>query len=327
MFKRIVTVLAGVGLLTGSAMAQQAETAAQYPSKSVRIIVPFPAGGPTDIWARVVADGLQKSLGKPFIVENQAGATGAVGTAYVARSPADGYVLLFTSNSGHVMSPLLQNPRPFDGQKDFAPVSMLLNYPFYLVVNANSGIATVADLVRMAKEKPGQLNFGTFGVGGGAHLSAEMFNNQAGIKTVNVTYRGIPGMQQALIAGDIHYMFDSVGSSQPLVEAGKLRGLAVTGKERTAIVPNVPTLAESGFKGFDAVIWLGLLAPAGTPKPIVDKISAEIGRMVQGEELKKRIESFGYKAIGGAPEDLGAFIATETPIWAEVIRANNIAPK
>jgi tripartite-type tricarboxylate transporter receptor subunit TctC len=313
--------------MTGGASAQQAAIVTSYPSKAVKLVVPFPAGGPTDVWARVAADHLQKTLGKPFIVENQAAATGAVGTAFVARAPADGYTLLFTSNSGHVISPMLQNPRPFDGLKDFAPISMLLNYPFYLVVNASSQINTVADLVALAKAKPGQLNFGTFGIGSGSHLVAEMFNAQARIKTVNVTYRGIPGMQQALVTGDINYIFDSVGSSQPLVDAGKLRGLAVTGEERSPIVPNIPTLAESGFKGFNSVVWLGLLAPAGVPKPIVEKLSAEVERLVQTEALKKRIESYGYKPIGSTPDAFEAFIRAETPVWAEVIRANNIAPK
>ncbi|WOH53937.1 tripartite tricarboxylate transporter substrate binding protein [Bradyrhizobium sp. sBnM-33] len=312
---------AAIGHLLSPATA---DDGSNYPSRLIRIIVPFPAGGPTDAYARIIADKFQKAWNQPVIVDNQPGATGVLGTKAVARAAPDGHTLLFTSNSGQVIGPLLRDPRPFDGQKDFAPVSMVLKYPFYMVVNSKLPVKTVGELIALAKSEPGKLNFATFGVGSGTHLVAESFNAQAGIQTVHIPYRGVQDMKQGLLSGDIHYMFDSIGSSKPLVDTGQLRALAVTGAERSPIVPDLPTLAELGFEGFDAMIWLGLFSPAGTPDPIIRKLQQEVTRTVNLPAIRQQIESGGSVAVGSTPEVLGAFMAQETPWWTQVIRKNNL---
>ena len=302
-----------------TAVHAQADDAADYPSRLVRIVVPFPAGGPTDVYARIIADNLHKAWGQPVIVENVPGAVGAIGTRQVARAAADGHTLLFTSNSAHVINPLLQEKPHFDGVKDFAPISMLLHYPFYLVVNNDVPAKSVSELVALARSKPGQLNFATFGPGSGTHLVAEMFKIQAGIDAVHVPYRGVAGMQQGLMTGDAHFMFDSIGSSKPLVDAGKFRALAVTGKERSPAVPELPSLAEAGFTGFDARIWLGFFAPVGTPAAIIAKLQGQIARAVASPQLHDQIVRNGAQPVGSTPEFLLAHIREETPRWAEII--------
>jgi tripartite-type tricarboxylate transporter receptor subunit TctC len=305
-------------------LSANADDSSSYPSRIIRIVVPFPAGGPTDTYARILADKFKKAWGQPAIVDNQPGATGILGTKAVARVTPDGYTLLFTSNSAQIIGPMLRDPKPFDGQKDFSPISMVLKYPFYLVVNSKLPVKSVGELIALAKSKPGQLNFATFGVGSGTHLVAESFNAQAGIQTFHVPYKGVQEMKQGLLSGDIHYMFDSISSSKPLVDAGQLRALAVTGTERSSVVPDLPTLAELGFEGFDAMIWLGLFAPAGTPEQIIKKLQEEVTRNVTLPAIKQQIEDAGSVPVGSTPEALAAFMAQETPWWHQVIKKNDI---
>jgi len=312
-------------LVSVSAQAQTSDAAAQYPNRAVRIVVPFPPGGPTDIYARVIADKLQTTFGQPFVVENKPGATGIIGTSFVANAPADGYTLLFGSNSSHVISSLLQAKPPFDPLRTFRPLSMLLYYPLYLVVNNDVPANTVAELVALAKAQPGKLNMGSIGTGSGGHLVIEMFKSATGIESVHVPYKGVAPAQVGLMGGEIHFLFDSIAGSQALVEAGKMRGIAVTGRERSPVLPNMPTLKESGYDGFeDVVIWLGMLAPAGTPAAISKKLETELMRIARLPDVSTRIKESSSTMVGSSADEFASFIARETPVWAEIIKANNI---
>jgi tripartite-type tricarboxylate transporter receptor subunit TctC len=245
-----------------------------YPSKPVRIVLPFPPGGPSDVFVRLLAERLQTSLGQPFIVDYRPGATGIIGSTHVANAAADGYTLLFAPNSSHVIAPLLRSPHPYDPLQNFAPISQILTFPFYLIVNNDLPAKSVSDLVTLAKEQPGKLNFPSVGIGSGNHLINEIFRSTAGIKTVHVPYPGVAAMQKALMAGEVHYMFDSIGPSKPLVDAGRMRGLAITGKNRSPLLPETPTLEKSGFPGFDQVIWFGVFAHSSP------RASLRIGRFL-----------------------------------------------
>ncbi|MDP2411552.1 MAG: tripartite tricarboxylate transporter substrate binding protein [Pseudolabrys sp.] len=299
--------------------------AESYPNRPVRVIVPFAAGGPTDAYARLMAEKLQAALGQPFIVENKAGATGTVGGLAVATAAPDGYTLLFASNSSHVISPLLQNKRPFES-KDFRPLSMLLYYPLYLVVNNDVPAKTVAEFVAHGKQPGKGLNFGSPGTGSGGHLVGEMFKGAASINAVHVPYRGVGPAQVDLMAGQIQFIFDSVLGSQQLVDAGKIRGIAVTGSQRLPRVPNIPTLKESGYDGFeDVVIWLGMLAPAGLPEPIAAKLESELAKAARLPDIAKRVADSSSIIVGGSGAEFATFIERETPTWETIIKKNNIS--
>ncbi len=304
----------------------QTSGAEHYPNRAVHIVVPFPAGGPTDTYARILADKLQTAFGQPFVVENKAGATGLIGTSFVANAPADGYTLLFGANTSHVISPLLQPQRPLDPLREFKPLSMLLTFPLYLLLNNDVPATSVAELVSLGKARPGKLNMGSVGTGGAGHLVIEKFKNVTGISAVHVPYNGAGSAQVGLMAGEVDFMFESAAGSQALVDAGKLRGIAVTGRERSPVLPNVPTLKQSGYDGFeDLVVCLGMLAPAGTPDPIAKKLEAELMRIARLADVSKRIKETS-SVVGGTGKDFGDFIRRETPVWAAIIKENSIRP-
>ena len=303
----------------------QTSGAENYPNRAVHIVVPFPPGGTTDTYARILADKLQAAFGQPFVVENKAGATGIVGTGFVANAPADGYTLLFGANSSHVISSLMQPPRPLDPLRVFRPLSMLLSFPLYLLVNNDVPARTVADLVALGKAKPGKLNMGSVGTGGAGHLAIEMFNKVTGISAVHIPYNGTQAAQIGLMAGEIDFLFESIDGSQALVDAGRFRAIAVTGRERSPVLPDVPTLKESGYEGFeDLVICLGMLAPAGTPEPIAKKLEAQLMRIARLPDVSKRVHESSSVLVGGTGEDFAAAIRRETPVWAAIIKENNI---
>jgi tripartite-type tricarboxylate transporter receptor subunit TctC len=303
---------------------QSSETE-NYPNRAVHIVVPFPPGGVTDTYARILADKLQAHLGQPFIVENKPGATGIVGTTLVANAPADGYTLLFGANSSHVISPLLQPQRPLDSLRAFRPLSMLLSFPLYLLVSNDVPAKNVAELVALGRAKPGKLNMGSVGTGGAGHLAIEMFNNLTGMRAVHIPYNGTAPAHIALTAGEIDFLFESIAGSQALVDAGKFRGIAVTGRERSPVLPNVPTLKETGYGGFeDLIVCLGMLAPAGTPEPIAKKLESELMRIARLPDVSKRINASSSTLVGGTGEDFAAAITRETPVWAAIIKENNI---
>ena len=322
MLRIILTVLC---LAVATPVFAQTSGADNYPNRAVRVVVPFPPGGPTDTYARILADKLQTALGQSFVVENKPGATGIIGTSFVANARADGYTLLFGANSSHVISSLLQPQRPLDPLRVFTPLSMLLSFPLYLLLNNDVPAESVADLVALGKAQQGKLNMGSVGTGGAGHLAIEMFNKVAGIGAVHVPYNGVSPAQVGLIAGEIDFLFESIAGSQTLVDAGKLRGIAVTGRERSPVLPNVPTLKETGYDGFeDLVVCLGMLAPAGTPEPIAKKLEAELMRIAHQPDVSKRIKESSSVLVGGTGKDFADAIRRETPVWASIIKENNI---
>ena len=313
-------------LSCGGAVWAQAPTNANpaYPSRPIRVIVPFPPGGPTDLYARVIAQKLQESWNQPVMVENRVGGTGQVGSSFVQQAAPDGYTLLFTSNSAHVMSPLLRNPRPFDPVRDFTPVSMAVRYPMYLLISQAVPAKTLPEFIALAKARPGQLNYSSVGIGSGGHLACELFNTVAGTNVVHVPYKGAAPAQAALVAGEAQMFCDSVGNSQQLVNAGKIRGLAVFAPKRLAPVPEVPTMSESGLAGLEAYIWLGMLAPAGLPPAILVKLNAEVVKIMNQPEVRERVLKGGNELVANTPEQFARDMRDEQDIWTRVIRDKNI---
>jgi len=306
-------------VLGGFAAAQD------YPSRLVRIIVAFPPGGSSDIYARIVANELQLAWGRSVIVENRPGGTGVIGTQAVRQSAPDGYTLLFTSNSAHVLGPLLQEPRPFDAVSDFTPISMALRFPLYLIVHPAVPARSLAEFVVHAKSKPRQLNYASSGQGGYSHLTAELFNGAAGIDAVHVPYKGAAPALQAVLAGEAQYLFNNIGTAQPFVASGKLRGFAVTGANRAPAAPDVPTLAESGIRGLEeAYTWLGLLGPAQLPPAILGKLSAEVSRIMRQPDIGKRILNDGYEVVASTAAQFTRDMQAEVATWSRVIREKGI---
>ena len=311
-------------LALSAAFSSAPVTAQTYPSKPIKIIVPFAAGGPTDVYARIIGQKLGEALGQPVIVESKPGATGLIGTAAVRDAPADGYTLLFTSNSAHVMGPLLHKPNSFDPVNDFTPVVMVLRYPIYFLTSAKVPVTSLKEFVALAKAKPGQLSYSSVGIGSGGHLACELINKAAGIETIHVAYKGAAPAQAALAAGQVDYMCDSVGFSQPLVVAGKLRGLAITAPTRSSAVPDVPTLAEQGVSGVEAYIWQAIFAPRGLPEAIRNKLNTELVRIISEPAFKERVLKAGYELIAGTPEQLTKDVSVEKGVWNRIITEKNI---
>jgi tripartite-type tricarboxylate transporter receptor subunit TctC len=308
-------------LLLFFGVAAHAQT---YPSRPIRVIVPFTPGGPGDLYARLLAQHLQDTWGQPALVENRPGGTGLVGSAVVQQAPADGYTLLFTSNSTHIISPMLREPRPFEPARDFTPVAMLLRYPMYLLINPGLPAGTMQEFIAYAKARPGTLNYSSVGIGSGGHLACELFNIAAGTEMVHVPYKGAAPAQAALVAGEVQLMCDSVGNSQALVRAGKLRGLAVTSAARSAAAPDVPTLGEAGVKGVEAYIWLGMLAPARLPEPVLAKLNAEVVRALNQPALRDRVLKGGNELMVGPAEKFRKDIEEEAAVWHRVIKDKGI---
>lgn len=298
--------------------------AQSYPNKPIRLIVPFPAGGPTDVYARIVGQKLSEAWGQPVIVDNRAGATGLIGSLAVKNAPPDGYTLLYTSNSAQVIGPLLRTPHPFDPTADFTPVVMPQRYPIYVLTAARLPVRSFKEFIALAKSRPGKLSYSSVGVGSGGHLACELLNIAAGTETLHVPYKGAAPAQAALSAGEVDYMCDSVGFSQPLVAAGKMRGLAITAAKRSPAVPDVPTLAEQGVPGVEAYIWQGVFGPKGLPAPIRDKLAGEITRIMKLPAISERLAKDGSEVMVSTPEQFARTIDAEKAIWAKVIAEKGI---
>ena len=302
-----------------------------WPSKPVRIVVPFAAGGTTDILARALAPELSKAFGQPFIIENKPGAGGNVGADNVAKSAPDGYSLLMGTVGTHAINPALYPKMPYDHVKDFAPVTLVAGVPNVLVMNPAKadayGIKSVPDLVRYAKANPGKLNMASSGNGTSIHLSGELFKTMTGTFMVHFPYRGSGPALLDLLGGSMDLMFDNLPSSMPQIKAGKLKALAVTSAQRSAAVPDLPTIAEaappgSGLKDYEASSWFGLLAPAGTPPDIVNRLQQESEKALNAPALKERLLAQGAIPSGMPPAEFARFIAAETKKWAVVVKAS-----
>jgi tripartite-type tricarboxylate transporter receptor subunit TctC len=290
-----------------------------YPSKTVRVVVPYPPGGPTDIAARIVAQKLSENMRQSFVVENRPGATGMIGTDLVAKAAPDGYTLLVNA-SVQVIYPSLFAKMAFDPIKDFSPVTVLAQGPLVLLVNPDLPVKSVKDLVALAKSKPGKLQFGSSGNGAATHLSAEAFKILAGVDMQHVTYKGSTPALTDVMGGHVQLMFDSMSSSLPFIKAGKLRALAVTTAVRSPAMPDLPTIAEAGVPGYDLSTWYGLWAPAGTPKDIVSKLSTEVAKILKTPDVRERLAALGSEPVGNSPDEFARFSHTEQVKWAKVVR-------
>ena len=302
-------------------LASATALAQSYPAKPVRVVVPYPPGGPTDIVARVVSQKLTEQTGQQFLVENRAGAGGNIGAEAVARAPADGYTLL-VATTAHAINPSLFKQLGYDLQKDFAPVSQLTGGPLVIVANPSLPAKDVRELIALAKAKPGALNFASSGNGQSTHLSAELFSSMAGIKMNHVPYKGSAPALTDVIAGQADLMFDTMLSAMPQVKTGKLKALAVTSAARSPAAPDLPTVAESGLPGYEAIAWNGLLAPAGTPKDVVATLNAELKRTLELPEIRERFAAQGFGAAWSPPANYSAFIQAELAKWAKVVKAS-----
>ena len=303
-----------------AALVATAALAQTYPSKPIRIVVPFPAGGTTDVLARAVAQKLTESLGQAVVVDNRPGAGGNIGAELVAKSPPDGYTLLMGTVGTHAINPGLYPKMPYDHVKDFAPVILVAGVPNVLVVNPALPFNSVKELIAYAKANPGKLNFASSGNGTSIHLSGELFKTMADVQIMHVPYKGSSPALQDLVGGQVQIMFDNLPSSLALIKAGKLKALAVTSLARAAALPDVPTLAESGLPGFEASSWFGLLAPAGTPQPVIAKLNADVAKWLASPEAREKLLAQGAIAAGGTPEDFAKHIAAETAKWQKVVK-------
>ncbi len=297
-------------------------SAQSYPNRTIRLVVPFPAAGTTDILARAAAQKLTEAFGQSVVVDNRPGAAGNIGSDLVAKSAPDGYTLLMGTVGTHAINPSLYSKMPYDHVKDFVPVVLVAGVPNVLVVNPALPVNSVADLIKLAKDKPGQINFASSGSGTSIHLSGELFKTMAGVDITHIPYKGSSPALTDLIGGQVQIMFDNLPSALPQIKAGKLRAIAVTSSKRAPVLPDVPTISESGVPGFEASSWFGMLAPAGTPAPIVARINAEVNKWLQSAEARERLLSQGAEAAGGSPEHFANHIRAESEKWAKVVKAS-----
>ena len=312
-------------LLLGASMVALAAFAfgqapAAYPTKPIRLVVPFPPGGATDILAREVAKHLTDAWGQSVVVDNRPGAGGNIGSELVAKSPPDGYTLEMGTVGTHAINTSLYSKMPYDHIKDFVPVILVAGVPNVLEVNPSVPVNSVQELIAYAKANPGKLNFASSGSGTSIHLSGELFKVMAGVQMTHIPYKGSAPALADLIGGQVQLMFDNLPPSLPQIKAGKLRALAVTSATRAPALPDVPTVAEAGLPGFEASSWFGVLAPAGTPPAIVTKLNAEIAKWLTTPEAKEKLASVGANIAGGTPEDFARHIQAETAKWAKVVK-------
>ncbi|MGZ8231428.1 MAG: tripartite tricarboxylate transporter substrate binding protein [Burkholderiales bacterium] len=304
-------------LIAASSYAAAAES--PFPERPVRLIVPFPPGGVNDIASRIIANRLNALWSRPVIIDNRGGAGGNIGAEIASKANPDGYTLFIVSSS--ITSNVALYPKlPFDLRRDFAPISTLVSGAYALVVNPGLPAATVQDLIKLAKAQPGKLNFSSFGQGSSSHLVMELFKSMAGIEMTHVVYKGGAPAMAAVMAGEVHMTFSNLSVAIPQVKSGKLRGLAVSSFKRKESLPNVPSLHEAGLKGFDATAWVGLLAPARTPREIVLKVNRDVRAVLAEPEVRKQLEARGLEALPSTPEELTKHMRVEIDRWGKVIK-------
>lgn len=313
----VVTATAGV-LSAAPAQAQ-----GTWPDKPLKLVVPYPAGGNADNTARLLATQLGHRLGQQVVVDNRPGGSGTIGAAAVAKAPADGYTLLLDATA-FTVNPNLFPKLPFDAAKDFAPISLVLQVPLLMVVPANSPFQSVADVAKAARARPGHLTYASAGNGGAQHLAGELFKQGQKVAITHIPYRGGAPALTDLIGGQVDMMFSATTASGPFVKSGKLRALAISSPRRVEGWESVPTVAESGVPGFQVSEWNGLFAPAGTPRPVLERLEAETRAIVASPEMKKRFAELGVQGVGSSAQEFSSFLKAETTKWAEVIRTSGI---
>ncbi|MGA8414619.1 MAG: tripartite tricarboxylate transporter substrate binding protein [Xanthobacteraceae bacterium] len=297
--------------------------AQDYPSRTIRFIVPFGAGGPTDVFTRAIAEELRKELNQPYMLDNRPGAGTIIGTAEAARAAPDGYTLLMVSATQTTVETLSPN-KPYKLMRDFVPVASLMNSELVMVVHPSVPANNLAEFIALAKAKPGTLNYASSGIGSNYHMAAELVKNLAGIDIVHVPYKGSTGARNDIIAGQVDMMFDSVPTMAPMIETGRVKPLGTSGRVRSSALPNVPTLAEAGIPGYEATIWLGVMAPAGTPQAIVDRLNTEIGKILARPDIAAAWRAQGANPMIMKPDAFGGYMQSEIERWAKVIKANGI---
>jgi len=318
---RVLLAIAATGVLIGlPAGNAAAQPAAPYPSRPVKLVIPFPPGGPLDIIGRAIAQKASEDWGQSVVVDNRPGAGGNIGADIVAKSPPDGYTILMGALSTHAVNPSLYAKMPYDAVKDFAPISLVAITPNVLVVNASLPVGSAKEFVAYAKANSGKLSFGSGSNGSAGHLAGELFKVDTGTDIVHVPYKGGAPATQALLAGDTQFMFDNLANAMPQVKAGKLKALAVTTAERSKLAPELPTMAEAGLSGFDISTWFGLLAPAGTPKDVIAKWNAEVGKILNSPDMRERLTAQGAEPAPTTPEQFAAFIQSEIPKYARIVK-------
>jgi len=304
--------------------ASGAAHAADYPSQTVKIVVPFPPGGGVDVVARVIAPRLTELLGQPVIVENRPGAGGSVGATAVAQAPKDGYTLLLGTASTHGTNPNVYTKLAYDPLRDFAPVALITQAPLMLVANKDVPVKSAADLIALAKRQPGTLSFGSYGTGSSNHLVAELLNTMAGIETRHIPYRGSAPMMADVIGGRIQFAFDGIAVTLGYIRGGTVRSLGVSTSKRSPVLPDEPTIAEAAVPGFEASVWFGLFAPAGTPKAVVDLLNSKVNAALAPAEVRDAFLKVGNEPVGGGPDVLAAKVQSELTKWATIVRDKNI---
>jgi tripartite-type tricarboxylate transporter receptor subunit TctC len=314
-------------VLAASVLAVQAVHAQAYPSRPIRLVVPFPPGGSADILGRALGQKLGEGLGQSVVVENRPGAGTAIAAELVAKAAPDGYTLMLGTVSSHAINPALNPKLPFDPLRDFTPIAPVAAIPFALLVHPSVPARTLPEFVGYARSKPGKLDYSSAGSGTSNHLAGELFEAMTGTHMVHIPYRGSAPALQDLIAGRVSVMFDLVLTAAPHVRSGAVRALAVTGAKRSAALPDVPTVAESGLPGYEVSAWFGVFGPAGLPQPVVDRLNAEIARALAAPDLQQRLASQGAETLAGSPDQFAAYLKGEVAKWAKVVRNAGVQPE
>ena len=317
---RFINVVLAIAATCLASLAAAQVPSGAYPTHPVKLVVPFPPGGPLDVTGRAIAQKLTEAWGQSVVVDNRPGAGGNIGADLVAKSPPDGYTILMGALSTHAVNPSLYAKMPYDAVRDFAPITLVAITPNVLVVNPSLPVRSVQELIAYAKANPNKLSFGSGSNGSAGHLAGELFKADTGTDIVHVPYKGAAPAMQALLAGDTQLMFDNLASAMPQVKAGKLRALAVTTAVRSKLVPDLPTMAEAGLAGFDISTWFGLFAPTGTPADVIAKWNAEVTKILDSPEMRERLNAQGAEPALTTPAQFAAFIASEIPKYARIVK-------
>lgn len=317
-------ILVFAAILPAAGHAAATEDPAKYPSKTIRWIVPFPPGGGNDTIARLVGQQLSGVLGQQVIIDNRPGAAGALGAQVAATAPADGYTIFLAGVGSHGLNPNLRRKLPYDPIKDFDAISLIASAPLLVVVHPSLPVKNVKDLITLAKAKPGAINYASNGAGGSSHMAVELFDMMAGTKMTHVPYKGLAPALTELLSGEVQVMFSSAVAMLPQVKAGKLRAIAMTGAKRSAAIPEVPTVAETGLKGYETGSWYGVVAPAGTPKYAIDRLSAEVIKITKSPVITNKLVEEAVIPVGSTPAEFTAYIKSEIARWGKVIKSAGI---
>ena len=316
--------LIGVGLATSLTLAAAPSHAENYPSKPIRLIVPFPASGATDLLARAIAQKVGTSMGQQIVVDNRPGAGGAIGSDMAAKAPADGYTLLIATTSTHSIGPYINTHLPYNTETDFTPIGQVATATNVLVVPNSLPVKNVKELIDYAKKHPGELNYASSGNGTVVHLTAEAFKAQAGVFITHIPYRGTALAVPDLISNKVQILFDSIVSGMPHVKDGKLKALAVTSMKRSPLAPDLPTVNESGLPGFESDTWFGIYGPKGLPADIVNRLNSEFNKAIQSQDVKDRLAKLGAEPVGGTPAQFAAMVKKDSARWGKLIKGRKI---